>query len=368
MGVMTISASSRGRIAGLDILRGLAIGLVLLRHAFPDTFGGAGIVGVVIFFALSGYLITGVLAKDIRTTGRVRYGRFYRNRALRLLPALLFLVAGYVVVSLTLDPLSDASTIPRTVIVALTYTSDVPGLFKGSDAMTHLWTLAVEEQFYLVWPAILVLAVRTKRTARVLILAGFALYLVCATSALLITPVERIYTFPTSWAVVMVMGALARIGQDRLASWLPAHGAARTATSWTALVTLVGVSLLPDAKNRPETYLLLGPLIGACTIVLIMHLRSWGSPPRGVWGRAALFLGTISYATYLWNLPVAAWSQAELGDGLAVNLSTIPATLVMATVSWYAVELPVQRRRERLDAKPSAPAVAERAPAVDQRA
>ena len=93
-----------GRIAGLDLIRGLAIALVLLRHAWPSTFAGGGIVGVVMFFALSGYLITGLLLSDIRRLGRVRYVRFYRNRALRLVPALVLMLGALDVVTLDLDP------------------------------------------------------------------------------------------------------------------------------------------------------------------------------------------------------------------------------------------------------------------------
>lgn len=84
---MTVSPlrGRTGRLPGLDVLRGFAILLVLIRHGFPMVAGSAGIVGVVVFVALSGYLITGVLLRDLNSTGRVSYGHFYRNRALRLL-------------------------------------------------------------------------------------------------------------------------------------------------------------------------------------------------------------------------------------------------------------------------------------------
>ncbi len=95
------------RIEGLDLLRGLAIALVLIRHSQLIHFGGGGIVGVVIFFALSGYLITGLLVKDLTSYGRIRYGRFYLHRATRLLPALFALLAVYALITFIWNPLRE---------------------------------------------------------------------------------------------------------------------------------------------------------------------------------------------------------------------------------------------------------------------
>ncbi|MFN3867370.1 MAG: acyltransferase family protein, partial [Demequina sp.] len=141
-------AGPQGRIARVDVLRGVAVALVMLRHAWPDAFPGAGIVGVVMFFTLSGYLITTSLRQEWEGRGRVDFAHFYWRRAARLVPALLLLVAGFTIVTLWWDPLGDRDEVARTVVVALTWTSNVPTLVNGG-AMFHLWTLALEEQFYL---------------------------------------------------------------------------------------------------------------------------------------------------------------------------------------------------------------------------
>jgi peptidoglycan/LPS O-acetylase OafA/YrhL len=121
------------RLVGLDVLRGIAIALVMLRHAWPSVFGGAGIVGVVIFFTLSGYLITGVLMRDLDNVDRIRFGVFYRNRVFRLVPALLFVTGGGVLVVATWWNLSgDRGLVVQTTLVALTYTADIPGLHFSS--------------------------------------------------------------------------------------------------------------------------------------------------------------------------------------------------------------------------------------------
>jgi hypothetical protein len=114
------------RIAGLDLLRGLAIALVMLRHALPDLAPGAGVVGVVMFFTVSGFLITGVLVDEHARTGRVNLRRFYRHRARRLVPALVALVFVVVLVTVALDPLGDRDDLVKTVVVALTWTGNLP--------------------------------------------------------------------------------------------------------------------------------------------------------------------------------------------------------------------------------------------------
>ena len=200
-----------GRIAGLDVIRGVAIGLVMLRHAAPDLFAGAGVVGVVMFFALSGYLITGLLLGELEANGRIDLGRFYRRRVRRLVPALVLLVVGIVVVTLALDPIGDRAELTKTVLVALTWTGNLP-FGHASDATFHLWTLATEEQFYLVWPALLGLAFARGRVGPVLVAVAAACLLACvATLVWLAESPDLAYALPTSWAICFVIGAATRI-------------------------------------------------------------------------------------------------------------------------------------------------------------
>lgn len=352
----TVNQEKRRRIEGLDLLRALAIALVLLRHAWPDLFGGAGIVGVVVFFALSGYLITGVLMKDIDRSGRVRFGRFYWHRALRLIPALCFMLLGFLLVTYTFDPMNDRGNVVRTLAVSLTYTMDIP-FFHGSDAVSHLWTLAVEEQFYIVWPIVLLIAARLGRLPLVVLMAAAATYAACIGTLLIAgDDTVKVYTLPTSWAVVMVMGAAARLGQEYVAGALPSNRR-RAPLSVAAVIVLLGISLVPEAKDWPGSYLLLGPVVGACSIVLIFHLREWAVIPTK-WLAWPLRLGVISYAVYLWNYPVSKWTTAEFGDHWWVALSTVPITIALATLSWMLVEKPVSEWRDRREMRVGASAPA----------
>jgi peptidoglycan/LPS O-acetylase OafA/YrhL len=313
------------RVAGLDVLRGLAITLVVLRHAAPDLAPGAGVVGVVMFFALSGYLITGLL---IDGDGDLR--RFYARRARRLVPALVLLVLGVVVVTLTLDPLGDRDQLVKTVVVALTWSGNLP-FGHASDATFHLWTLATEEQFYLVWPALL-LWLGPRRGVLVGLLGTAALLL--ATVWWLRAVPDNAYALPTSWTLCFVIGAAARVHGHRLVlpSWAPP----------LALAALAVLSVVP-LRGHVLTYLAGGPVIAALTAVLLLAWRTWTEVDGPLLG-ALVWLGTVSYGAYLWNYPLTLWLRPHVEHaGLLAAALTVP----VAALSWYAVERRFLRPRPR---------------------
>jgi peptidoglycan/LPS O-acetylase OafA/YrhL len=315
----------RGRIDGIDLLRGIAVGLVMLRHAWPSAFPGAGVVGVVMFFALSGYLITGLLLDELERTGRVDLRRFYLRRARRLVPALLLLVAGAVVVTLLLDPLGDRDELGRTVLVALTWTGNLP-FGHASDATFHLWTLATEEQFYLLWPAVLVLASARGRLRLALVLVAVACMLACiATLVWLGDAPDLAYSLPTSWAVCFVVGGATRV--------LGRHAVVPALSAPVALTGLAVLSVVP-LRGHALTYLAGGPAIAALTAVLVLSWRSWTDVTGPA--RALVLLGTVSYGAYLWNYPLTLWLRPTL-EGLAGPVALV-LTLAAAALSWHLVE------------------------------
>ena len=328
-------SSTRTRIAGLDVLRGIAIGLVMLRHAFPTPFAGAGVVGVVIFFALSGYLITGLLIGELDRTCRVDLRRFNARRAQRLVPALVVLVAGVVVVTLTLDPLGDRAELGKTVLVALTWTGNLP-FGHASDATFHLWTLATEEQFYLFWPAVLALAFAQRRVgATLLLVAALCLVACLATVLWLREDPDLAYALPTSWALCFVVGAAARLVQDRVR--MP---------SYVVPLALAGLAVLSVVPLREHalTYLAGGPAIAALTAVLLLSWRTWTDVSAPAL-RALCWLGTVSYGAYLWNYPITLWIHPSLGA--VAGPFAVALTLVAAAASWRLIERPWQARRAR---------------------
>ena len=325
----------RKRVDGLDLLRGIAVGLVLLRHAFPTPFAGAGVVGIVMFFALSGYLITGLLLDELDRTKRVNLRRFYLRRASRLFPALLFLLLGFVIVTLTLDPLGDRQELLRTVVIALTYTGDLP-FGHASDATFHLWTLATEEQFYLVWPAVLGLAFARRRVGLALALVAGACLVGCVLTLVWLKEAPDLaYALPTSWAVCFVIGSAARV-----------YGARLSAPTGLVPVCLamLGVLTVIPLRGHALTYLAGGPAIAVLTGLLLVAWHGWAHVRHPVL-RPLVLLGTVSYAAYLWNYPLTMWLRPHLGVESGVVAAAL--TLVAAVVSWHLVEQPVQRMRTR---------------------
>lgn len=322
------------RVEGVDLLRGLAVGLVVLRHALPDVFPGAGVVGVVAFFTLSGHLITGLLAEEHARTGRIDLRRFYARRAWRLLPPLLVVLAVVALVTWSVDPLGYREVLPRDLLVALTWTGNLPHL-TPAGATFHLWTLATEEQFYLLWPVLLLVGLRRGRPGRALGVAaagtGVALLATVVWSA---DAPDVAYALPTSWAVCFVLGAASRLHGHRVR--LP-----RAAVP-AALLGLGVLSVVP-LRGHALTYLVAGPAVAGLTVVLLHAWSSWTEvgPVPLTW---LVRLGTVSYGAYLWNYPLTLWLRPVPGGAVLAAVLTVLA----AAASWRLVERPLGRLRDRV--------------------
>jgi peptidoglycan/LPS O-acetylase OafA/YrhL len=319
---------------GLDVLRGVAVGLVLLRHSWPDMFPGAGIVGVTIFFALSGYLITGLLANELAHDDRLRVGNFYLRRVVRLYPALLTLLFVWLIVEVNTNRMADRGLIPSTLFAGLLYLADIP-IVRLSNGMTHLWSLAVEEQFYLIWPAALWLAWR--RAALSWLLAGSICGSWVATCVLLLVGRPgHLYALPTSWAVALLAGATLRLYGNRR---MRAKG-----RFWMSLLpacALAAACFLPGAKDRAVTYVVVIPAVGLGSAILAKRMSCW---PRRWITEPFRTLGLISYGAYLWNYPITHWFMGS-AQGMTWWESWLSPVLsiAVASVSFLAVERPISR-------------------------
>jgi peptidoglycan/LPS O-acetylase OafA/YrhL len=333
-GIAETIAPARRRIAALDAVRGIAIGFVLLRHGFPGVFGGGGIAGVELFFVLSGFLITGILAGDLRRRGEIRFGHFYRNRALRLVPALVCAVAGVAFIELIFNPLGESSHVDSGVAIGLTYTADFAKLldFQQLPQLGHLWTLAVEEQFYILWPLVLmgIAAWARGRELR----AAWCVMGLAATASIVVLLLARddltdAYVLPTTWAVTLLAGCLLALRAVR-----PPHAAV---LGWAAVAGLAAIIFVPDGKDALYTYLGVVPAVAVLATLLIANAAG-PQPVALLRSRPLQLLGTISYGAYLWNYPIALYRPGVV---------SIPLTLMAAAGSYWFVERHFLRLKNR---------------------
>jgi peptidoglycan/LPS O-acetylase OafA/YrhL len=323
----------------LDGVRGLAILLVVAAHSgLPVRWGGLS--GVTLFFVLSGYLITSLLVREWDRWGSVSLWRFWGRRALRLLPALVLLL---VLAPLLLWATGDdrLSTYPTAALASLFYVGNWVRI-GGTDlgVLNHLWSLSVEEQFYVVWPLAFIVLFRWFRS--------HALQVVIAVA--LVASFFRAWTQDTSDIATSANAFSLLLG---VALSLGLAGAARR--GWTLphahplipFVLLVVLSAFPGHTPIVDQSLFrpLAVLFAAGGVWLVYAAVSGHS--RVVGSRVMVFFGTISYALYLWHQTFI--NSRLLGEHATPrNLVLIAAAVLVSWLSWVLVERPVGRLRGRL--------------------
>ncbi len=347
----------------LEGLRGVAILLVLLCHVrVPGA--EAGFVGVDVFFVLSGFLITGLLVQQLDRTGHLDLGAFYARRVRRIVPAaLVVLVATLAAAQLVLSPL-DIPRLTDDVLTAGLSVANVHFALGATDyfapidpsPVLHYWSLGVEEQFYLLWPLVLIVAARCGRP-RVAMAA--AVMLIClgsfVLSALVTTasPPWAYYSLPTrAWQ--LAAGALVALAVPAIGR-IPRPVGAFVGWLGAALIAVALATIGPTTEYPGFAALL--PTVGALAIVASGGRR--GSPGWAVLARAPLrLLGRISYSLYLWHWPILVLGTAALAPGAEAGLiaedGTLPDLLPLriglalvavgvAWLSWRFVEEPFRR-------------------------
>jgi len=339
----------------IEGLRAVAVSLVLLYHAAVPGFGG-GFVGVDVFFVLSGFLISGLLLRELETSGTISLASFYARRLRRLLPAVALLIIVTVAVSVAvLSPLRAGDVAADGVAAAL-YASNLRFAAQATDylqselapsPLLHLWSLGVEEQFYLFWPALLLLATRVRSDLRVrvgivaaaVVVASFALSLWLTTAS---AP-WAFFSLP-SRAWELGIGALLAVGAARLAA-LP-RGLAN-AGGWLGLGMIGAAGLLIDTSTPfPGTAALL-PVLGTALAMLPGMRGTAEAPARFLGLRPARFLGRISYSLYLWHWPMLVLPTVVAGETLPlpVRVGLMLAAIPIAYASQRWLEDPIRRGR-----------------------
>lgn len=328
-----------GRRQGLDGLRGIAVLLVLWNHTALPYSGTAGTVGVVAFFVLSGFLITRLLLEEWDRGEGISLSRFYVRRALRLGPAMvLYLVLTAAVAVRYGEPLSQV------LWAGLYLTNIVRSLGEFITLTPHTWSLAMEEQFYLVWPVLLILLLSRLRLGRralagVLVAAlvaslGYRYYLVAAGADL-----QRLHNDPLVVAMSLLAGCLLAV---TIASPL-----LRVLGGTAFVVALAAILGSGVAEKSTSTYSVMVPAVTVASVVAVAVVARDGRRPAWIetlltW-RPLSYLGRISYGLYLYHYTVYYVVKHEVRgpdtEQILVRLALeLTLSLVVAVVSYHVVE------------------------------
>ncbi len=327
----------------IDGLRAVAVLPVILFHAGVETFGG-GFVGVDVFFVISGYLITSIILKE-QQAGTFSIIRFYERRARRILPAL-FLVALFCI------PLSwmwllpeDLKSFGKSLIAVPTFTSNI--LFaRESDyfapvaelkPLLHTWSLAVEEQFYVFFPILLILAHKWRKvSAGVLIAVIGVASLGLAQWGLSTYPKVAFYFLPTRAWELMIGALIAVYVLRQNAKKVPSN---ELLSALGLLMILISIFAYTKSTPFPGLYALV-PTIGTGLVILFAQGDTFVG--RLLATRAFVGLGLISYSAYLWHHPLFAFARHRSLDepSLELMLGLSVLSIFLAFLSWRYVERP----------------------------
>ncbi|MDH4048920.1 MAG: acyltransferase [Gammaproteobacteria bacterium] len=350
-------------------LRAVAIALVVLAHASVPGFAG-GFIGVDVFFVLSGYLITGLLVRERLSSGSVRYVQFLARRLRRLLPAMTVMLVLVLLLSAVLLSDYELRMQAGSFAYAATWTSnfffslsdfDYFAALQGKDLFLHTWSLAVEEQFYLIWPWLVLLAFLLSGTSlasgdrRVTILCLLAFTFIVSLALCLhwsqYEPLLSFYMMPSrGWQFALgaaVFAGLHDFGESASDSTNVATRTALLAAFGIAgILMIIGSAVWLNAELVYPGYFALIPSIGAALMIASGHSVGVTRLNRLLSSKAFVWVGDRSYSLYLWHWPVLL-----LGDAFGINRTPVGVavlvgiSVLLATSSYRFVELPFWKGR-----------------------
>ncbi|RLC57657.1 MAG: acetyltransferase [Chloroflexi bacterium] len=347
-------------IPAIDGLRALAVTAVLLYHAEIGLFGG-GFIGVDIFFVISGYLITSLLlAERTGGDGRVNLPGFWVRRARRLLPALLALVGGSLLYTVLFLP-DEVSSLRGDAIASLGYVTNWYLIFEDQSyfealgrpsLLRHLWSLAVEEQFYVFFPIIFAVVLARLRVRHALALVCAVVIASAALMALIfepgVDPSRIYYGTDTRIAVILAGAALAFVWRPGSLPRRAAALTANTADAW-GLAALVGLVCVAIAATDDGAFLYRGGFLAVAVLTAVLiaaAVHPKATLIKGILARRPLvWLGTRSYSVYLWHWPVFMLTRPGEDvaiDGVELLAVRLAITVVLAEASFRLIEAPIR--------------------------
>nr|WP_253941391.1 acyltransferase family protein [Microbacterium sp. SYP-A9085] len=340
-------------------LRAIAVLLVVLYHFWPGRLPG-GYVGVDVFFVISGYLITAHIWRELSTTGGVRLGQFWARRARRLLPAslLVLLFCALCVMSPYLMPTSALQNEVKEITASTFYvenwflalnSADYLGHSGSPTTVQHYWSLSLEEQFYVMWPLLILLAawiaVRwmrgRRRSAVVATLAAVSVasFVFCVVFTLTNPAPAYFVTFGRMWEFGLG-GIIALVpGMHVRQRWLS------FVLGWGGILALIYTAFTFDGQTAFPGYAAALPALGAAAVIAASNTDRWWYPTRVLAWRPAQFTGDISYSLYLWHWPLIIIAPSVPFWGLTIyhRVALLVICFVLAWLTKRFVEDPVRR-------------------------
>lgn len=347
---MVATSAVGAHVPALDGIRAVAAVAVVLFHARIGF--GSGDLGVDMFFVLSGYLITGILLADA-STGRIRYTRFYRRRALRLLPAYF----SVLIVCVVLDRIWDVGGTLKGAAFSFFYVSNwAAASGTGLGSLGHTWSLSIEEQFYLFWPATLagILYVTRRGVGSVIPAVGTCLALAYGSVVLSYAvgaPWELAWNSTIARGTELLAGCLLAVtaGSTRRGRWWPRRDSPWINPAFVACLALL-IGLCNIHFGGPwATMLLRWPLVSLATMGLIAACVSGARLPRILLGnRPMVAIGRVSYGLYLWHFPIFVTVDSIWGLGAtSPKLLALAITAAIVPLSYRCIEQPFLRMKDR---------------------
>ena len=358
-----MTASSLSYRPHLDGLRAIAVLMVFVFHAARPALSG-GFIGVDIFFVLSGYLITRILLREHTSTGRISVARFYARRARRLLPAVLIVVIAVTLREAVWGNITERAARLTDAVATLFYAQNWNLIFRADEyfaesldasPLRHAWSLSIEEQFYVLWPILLVglLWAARKKTSVSLAMVTVLVAVSAGAMAILFDPalVQRAY-YGTGTRVhqPLIGAALAFLVEG---DWIRAAESKRRAWALVGLTSMLSLIVAASAITGESASYYLGgstlvALAAAALIVALEHAPdAWLT--KVLSAKPFVHLGRISYGFYLWHWPIILWltmpASATFWERRMVNLAQFTLTVAIATASFVLIEDPVRSGR-----------------------
>ena len=356
-------SSAWAHMPGLEGVRAIAVLAVVVFHLDESWLPG-GFLGVDVFFTLSGFLITSLLLAELDASDKVDFKRFYIRRARRLLPALYLVLVATSIAAMTIAQ-DAASRVKEDAIAAFLYVTNWWYVLHGTSyfeatgrppMLQHLWSLAVEEQFYFVWPVLCWLLWKLGRTRGIRV--GAIVGALASTVAMAWISIaqgmpaaadpSRVYFGSDTHAMTLLVGAaLATVWRPgRLGASLTARGIRTVTASGGAALAVLFAIFWFVASDSPLLYRGGFLVIGVITAVVVACAAVTASAFAGVLARQPLrWIGERSYGIYLWHWPVFMLLRPGIdldADGLGVQALRLTLTLALAELSYRFVETPIR--------------------------